>query len=55
LRVKFTKIKTLKKKQKSKEERQKKKKTIHYKLGLNDKTKNNETFIKTSRKKNKKS
>jgi hypothetical protein len=54
LRVKFTKIKTLKKKQKSKEERQKKK-TIHYKLGLNDKTKNNETFIKTSRKKNKKS
>jgi len=29
----------------------KNKKTIHYKLGLKGKTKNNETFIKDSRKK----
>jgi hypothetical protein len=50
LRVKFKKIKTLKK-IKNQKKKDKKKKTIHYKLGLNDKTKNNETFIKTSRKK----
>jgi hypothetical protein len=31
------------------------KKTIHYKLRLKSKTKNNETFIKDSREKNKKS
>jgi hypothetical protein len=33
----------------------KKKKTIHYKLELKSETKNNETFIKGSRKKIKKS
>jgi hypothetical protein len=52
LRVKLKRIKTLIKGQKSKEQRQKKK---NYKLGLKGETKNNETFIKKSRKKNKKS
>jgi hypothetical protein len=51
LRVKLKRIKTLIKGQKSKEQR---KKIIHYKLGMKGETKNNKTFIKDSRKKNKK-
>jgi hypothetical protein len=51
LRVKLKRIKTLIKGQKSKEQR---KKIIHNKLGLKGETKNNDTFIKDSRKKNKK-
>jgi hypothetical protein len=50
LRVKLKRIKTLIKGQKSKERR---KKIIHNKLGLKGETKNNDTFIKDSRKKNK--
>jgi hypothetical protein len=49
LRVKLKRIKTLIKRQKSKEQMQKKKK--HYKLELKCETKNNEIFIKDSRKK----
>jgi hypothetical protein len=45
-------VKTLIKRQKSKEQMQKK---IHYKLELKCETKNNEIFIKDSRKKNKRS
>jgi len=54
LRVKLKRIKTLKKGQKSKEQRPKKKKTMHYKFRLKGETKNNETFIKKFKEKNKK-
>jgi hypothetical protein len=49
--VKLKRIKSINKRTKIK--RTKKKKTIHYKFRLKGKTKNNETFIKDSRKKNK--
>ena len=49
LKAKLKRIKTLIKNKNQKIK--KRKKTIHYKLGLNNKTKNNETFIKNSKKK----